>query len=310
MLGAAIVVLLVLAICLLGLVPLWYLALRRRAAVPECGQCGYHVAGLSTMSCPECGGDFREVGITTPRSRLMHPLLFVLLWTILLAPVAIILGAYAVRSVPRTTMTTRVIGVSPSSGSFDPINIFVEYEGVGLASGSVSSQTINGSTTSTFTFLPGQQTAANIRRLELWTVPRGAPAVSSAPPGAVAPGRTYPLPLDGDVDTAALAAWLAASAGGAGDAAAEPAALAADVDELAGFVRSMVDAQPSYTSTRLTGAGVAMTRGASVLPAWVVPSVVAFWAAIWAGGNALFFRVRRRRQHEAARAIPRAAASA
>jgi hypothetical protein len=45
----------------LGLV----LVLRRRGrGKPVCGACGYAVAGLETLKCPECGSDLREVGIT------------------------------------------------------------------------------------------------------------------------------------------------------------------------------------------------------------------------------------------------------
>ena len=37
-----------------------------------CGRCTYPVAGLASPTCPECGSDFRVVGISTPR--------FVLRW--------------------------------------------------------------------------------------------------------------------------------------------------------------------------------------------------------------------------------------
>lgn len=33
---------------------------------PACAACGYPVRGLPTFTCPECGGDLREVGIRTP----------------------------------------------------------------------------------------------------------------------------------------------------------------------------------------------------------------------------------------------------
>lgn len=37
-----------------------------RNAEPGCGRCGYPVRGLRTFNCPECGGDFRKVGIRSP----------------------------------------------------------------------------------------------------------------------------------------------------------------------------------------------------------------------------------------------------
>jgi DNA-directed RNA polymerase subunit RPC12/RpoP len=30
----------------------------------SCPACSYPVKGISTLNCPECGADFREVGIT------------------------------------------------------------------------------------------------------------------------------------------------------------------------------------------------------------------------------------------------------
>lgn len=37
--------------------------------VPACGNCGYPVAGLNQLTCPECGADLRIVGIVTPDQR-------------------------------------------------------------------------------------------------------------------------------------------------------------------------------------------------------------------------------------------------
>jgi hypothetical protein len=34
----------------------------------SCGKCGYQVRGISTLNCPECGADLREVGITKSKS--------------------------------------------------------------------------------------------------------------------------------------------------------------------------------------------------------------------------------------------------
>lgn len=39
---------------------------RKILAGPVCGKCGYSVIGLTTMTCPECGGDLRVSGIVTP----------------------------------------------------------------------------------------------------------------------------------------------------------------------------------------------------------------------------------------------------
>jgi len=39
---------------------------RKAPQEPVCGACRYPVRGLPGWVCPECGGDFREVGIATP----------------------------------------------------------------------------------------------------------------------------------------------------------------------------------------------------------------------------------------------------
>lgn len=39
---------------------------RGSGGAPACGSCGYAVADLTSFTCPECGGDLREVGIKTP----------------------------------------------------------------------------------------------------------------------------------------------------------------------------------------------------------------------------------------------------
>ena len=72
--------------CLVGLIFLWVRALRRsRGDLPTCGRCGYAARGVSTLNCPECGADYREVGIVTPKQRgSVGPVLFVILWTVLL----------------------------------------------------------------------------------------------------------------------------------------------------------------------------------------------------------------------------------
>jgi hypothetical protein len=42
---------------------------RRRVTGPQCGKCGYSAEGATTMICPECGADFREVGLLVPGAR-------------------------------------------------------------------------------------------------------------------------------------------------------------------------------------------------------------------------------------------------
>jgi hypothetical protein len=43
------------------------------AADPRCGQCGYIVRGIASLTCPECGSDLREVGIDVGRAAAYRP---------------------------------------------------------------------------------------------------------------------------------------------------------------------------------------------------------------------------------------------
>ena len=50
-----------------GAVFVCFVLLRRsKVRSPSCGACGYDVAGLDGLRCPECGADLRTVGIITP----------------------------------------------------------------------------------------------------------------------------------------------------------------------------------------------------------------------------------------------------
>lgn len=58
------------------IVGLWALLRHRRVSIAECGCCRYPVKGLTAWTCPECGSDFRDVGIAAPgmftRRRIGH----------------------------------------------------------------------------------------------------------------------------------------------------------------------------------------------------------------------------------------------
>jgi len=92
------------------------LASQRRAAIdpdaarePRCARCGYIVRGLQGMTCPECGGDLREVGILAPG---VAPALSrgkrVLIWTLAAPLPAILLYTMLAPSfVPQWQLTTQ-----------------------------------------------------------------------------------------------------------------------------------------------------------------------------------------------------------
>jgi hypothetical protein len=79
-------------------VVLWR-ALRHRPAQPEpqCGKCGYTVRGISSMTCPECGSNLREVGVVTAplrNVRVFKPLRWSIGWLVAVIPLALAASCY------------------------------------------------------------------------------------------------------------------------------------------------------------------------------------------------------------------------
>lgn len=91
-------ILMAVLLCLPGLVWLWARVLRKpKHCHAVCGQCQYIVEGLQTMFCPECGSDFRKVGIEMPHKRgRVEPVTFLALWTLLLGPVALCISGFII----------------------------------------------------------------------------------------------------------------------------------------------------------------------------------------------------------------------
>ena len=54
------------------------LMLRRKRTEHGCGKCGYAVRGLTTLHCPECGSDLREVGIVPPTAGPALPVFLII----------------------------------------------------------------------------------------------------------------------------------------------------------------------------------------------------------------------------------------
>ncbi len=89
--------------CLVGLVFLWLRVRRGKPREPGCGACGYQVQSLSTFSCPECGADLRVVGISQAFRPMLHPVLFILFWTLLLPIPSCTVGSIGIAVGPKTS---------------------------------------------------------------------------------------------------------------------------------------------------------------------------------------------------------------
>ena len=83
------IIILFVAMVMLGLpsLVLW-LVLRKNkggSGMANCGKCGYQVRGISTLNCPECGADLREVGIVKGKSSK------VMVWVAVVVGVGVVL---------------------------------------------------------------------------------------------------------------------------------------------------------------------------------------------------------------------------
>lgn len=88
-----------------GLIYIWIRALKQPSLIQgmaSCGACKYSVRGAANMTCPECGSDFRQVGIYTPNMRkpFIGPLLFLSIWSLCLW-------------IPGSVVSTVIVGMGP-----------------------------------------------------------------------------------------------------------------------------------------------------------------------------------------------------
>ncbi|MFG0330064.1 MAG: hypothetical protein ACF8PN_09220 [Phycisphaerales bacterium] len=95
-------------------------ARKLRETGPVCGQCAYPVRGVTTFTCPECGCDYRNVGILSPAiSPGYGPTSFAIAWTLII----FVIGLFVVPLVS-TTLGPRVLTAEssysyrPSSGAY------------------------------------------------------------------------------------------------------------------------------------------------------------------------------------------------
>lgn len=87
-----------------------------RVKTPSCGKCRYPVEGLTVMTCPECGGDLRQVGILIPRySGGITRAMFIALWTLVLPVPAIIITFIVGSALPMDRTSGADMQIIPTS---------------------------------------------------------------------------------------------------------------------------------------------------------------------------------------------------
>jgi hypothetical protein len=299
--------LLLVLVCLTGLVYLWVRVLRKpRQVMPSCGHCGYFVEGLQTLTCPECGSDFRKVGINKPDRHGIRPVLFVTAWTLLLGLSALILTPVAIAYGPRHYRGTMTYSFAPYSHSFGTVKVQARLEITSLYSlppwapgggGPInySSSGINGLAPMT-TSLQRQSLVPKPDSLILTMTPSGSgtagPYEMTVDPGTL----HYRLSQTGmkmtasnkPLDAEAIEQWLASSG--------TTSNLPVHMDEatdLFNFIEYVLNRRTSFHTNRfLLGLGHSVSIDS---PSWFGASVWACWVALYILGLRLYLGICRRR---------------
>eukprot|EP00752_Nemacystus_decipiens_P015798 g14108.t1 len=123
-----ILVLIVLAVggiaSVVGLIYIWVRALKQPSyaqGLANCGRCGYGVRGSATMTCPECGADFREVGILSPlmRKTFISPALFIVLWSLCLWIPGCVVSSIALATGPQETVSYEDYEINLNTNTYE-----------------------------------------------------------------------------------------------------------------------------------------------------------------------------------------------
>jgi hypothetical protein len=117
-------------------------SLRRPVTEPSCGQCGYCVRGLESMTCPECGSDLRVVGIVTPGvTRPLGKKMRLLGWTLFTPLITMLIGGVLMPLVGPQWLSTARRRVIFSQEPFCNVTLTVNAVGKKLTFGNSSQNT-------------------------------------------------------------------------------------------------------------------------------------------------------------------------
>ncbi len=302
--------LLLVLLCVGGLVWLWVAALRHPPgpAMPACGRCGYAVKGLTALSCPECGGDLREVGITTPRSRQkVTPLVFVMLWTLLLpVPALVISAVWATVYAPRVDTLKQTIRLMATQANHPDVTVEIDQRVTSW--GGAAGYHVHGSSASIRPHGGGALTlsvpaALGDTRITLQPRARSAPLVSPHPADLELDlsrnrghyndaGATIAVGVPPSEQE--LIDWFKSQAVTTSDA-----ELRADAADLIAIIQAIASGTGMATVSRYTSGGGG-SSSSSGQAAWFGGVLLLLWLPVYVGGIVIYFRVRRRRLTPAA----------
>ncbi len=266
-----------------GLSYLWYrvIKVKRGSDLPTCATCGYGVRGLAGLECPECGADLREVGITTPKQRgVVSPVLFVLMWTLLLPGPSCFVSGILAWVGPKTQYPNHSLELKPiQSGEYISVSLG-HSAGMGIGVGASSSLNVEGNN-SQYEYLEIDPVAMTY---EDWS---SNPSPTTQPSAATHSGPgTKPLDRQAILDTLNRAG-----------ADITKTHVINEADEVLTIIRGIPTVGLNNLST--TYFSQSYYNYSHDEPAgWFVLLLLLAWIAVWIGGLVMFFRVRKKQLPE------------
>ncbi len=232
---------------------------RQRLEGPVCGRCGYRVTGLPGWICPECGSDFREVGIRAPGMYGPMPLLWKGIgWTLIIVLVAVSTLTIAPRQMPQVYTETRSTNLpKPSSKAYKGVD--VETFGCGYRQPTAPEKLSFRLNTLGSASQPANSIAMQISLPDFTCKHEGR---NEATLGELTPQRILDWMADSGIDI-------------------QGPHVRTEADELLRLANQF------RKGRNLGDAGMPPTRAMSAgahPPAWTVPTLIAVWLVVWAVG--------------------------
>jgi len=271
---------------LVGLLYLWYRVFKGRSGgdLPTCAGCGYAVRGLTGLTCPECGADLREVGIVTPKQRgAVSPVMFVLLWTLLLPGPTCLVSGFLVAVGPKASTSGGMLNLTPiTSGQYQRADI--NYTNFFMMGGASTTELSIEGNNSQYEYIEIDPVAMTY---EDWSPPTSpTPVSTSASTSASMTSTNVTKPMDRQ---AVLDLLKRAGA----DITRQD--VMDEADELLTIVQGiptlgLANLSPTHFTQSYFGNGMDQPAG------WFMIVILVVWVLLWLGGFWVYFSIRRKHQ--------------
>jgi hypothetical protein len=300
------------AFLILGLIVV-YLATGKgkRVTEPSCGNCGYATRGISTLNCPECGADLKEVGIVMPgdgRSALLAGCMMPLLVTIVIFLLAVGGIPLATLVVPSYETQSTHFDVWPDSDAYGEILFRTEKTLIIPASERHLAHSFSISTNygtpnvTTIDYGGGKNTTVKVDSIafEVMSMPHPTQpnAITYAPSFRVDPKTSIATWSDaqgktqtskGPVTDKDLLAYFAAR-----NVDTSKPEVVAEVQQLTAMIDGLIAGNKQFTLQGFENGGYGSGSSGSIGPKWAILVYVIAWIVIWI--VVLLFLLRRSRR--------------